>query len=557
MGAFNEDGRWFHTPAWAFNHTINDDRNQGHRVNRQYNPKGRWTFEKEIGMRAMSLDGEWEIQHISLPWGWECEDGKNITIVEALVPEECFRYERDPHLHPKIAEKLWFATNGQRDGDSSLTYNNTKGNVTEEEANVIAMCRDEVKISQHNDDTCGAKCGTGRYDGYALYPERFSVNITSHIEWYLSRGVDIKVVLSMRDKTISSRGKLIGHCHLVDVGKKEDEVALSLMSEAIEKYGKFGSRRGTLPEDIIGTERVIISSYEGLMAMEEAYLHILYNQLGINSTYIPSFVNGNTKYLVDVTAEKKEKQQTTQQQHVSLEDRPPVMFGGQQSYVVPPPKQSLLPKRVIAILGPESSGTKFLSSALAVAVNAYKSGGQWSYAPLPYEESSQSEQWVYHQYNYRRAMSTDGEFEIQHISLPWGWSCKDEQTMNTVEALVPEECFRYEVNPELRPESAERYWLMNEGSKKLKPTRKKRMHRPRFLEANGLPDAASLDAGVLERCRNELHISEDSTSCGAKCGAGRYDGLALFPRRFFVNITSHIEWYQSRGVSDLPALNDI
>ena len=75
------------------------------------------------------------------------------------------------------------------------------------------------------------------------------MNISSHIEWYLSRGVDIKVILSMRDRHISSKGKLKSHCHLVDVGRREDEVALSLMTEAIEKYGARSSRRGTLTED--------------------------------------------------------------------------------------------------------------------------------------------------------------------------------------------------------------------------------------------------------------------------------------------------------------------
>ena len=113
-----------------------------------------------------------------------------------------------------------------------------------------------MKISQKNDQwTCGAKCGDGQYDGFALYPQRFSVNITSHIEWWLARGVDIKVIISLRDRHISSKGKLKTHCHLVDAGRKEDEVALSQLSEAIEKYR--------------GTGRVITVSYEGLMMMQE------------------------------------------------------------------------------------------------------------------------------------------------------------------------------------------------------------------------------------------------------------------------------------------------
>ena len=115
------------------------------------------------------------------------------------------------------------------------------------------------------------------------------MNITSHIEWYLSRGVDIKVVVSILDRSASSRGKLKGHCHLSDVGWREDEVALSLMSEAMDKYGTNG--------------RVIAASYEGLMQMKEVYLCTIYHQLGIDLRYIPLFSDGNKKYLTTIDTE--------------------------------------------------------------------------------------------------------------------------------------------------------------------------------------------------------------------------------------------------------------
>ena len=70
----------------------------------------------------MSLDGDlgkWEIQHFSLPWGWLCEEGEDVNFVEALVPGECFRYESDPHLHPKTAEKLWYSTGPKKHGRSN------------------------------------------------------------------------------------------------------------------------------------------------------------------------------------------------------------------------------------------------------------------------------------------------------------------------------------------------------------------------------------------------------------------------------------------------------
>ena len=187
-----------------------------------------------------------------------------------------------------------------------------------------------MKISEEIDSwTRGAKCGIGKYNGYALYPLRFFVNITSHIEWYLSRGVDIKVVLSMRDRSISSRGKLKGHCHLADVARREDEVALDLMAEAIQKYGSSKDRVNTV-------------SYEGLMGMQQSYLFEVYAQLGIQSTHIPSFYDGNEKYVTNANLGKEELdlEQQQQQQQIILDSRPPKP----QKYRPPPTRASLLPK---------------------------------------------------------------------------------------------------------------------------------------------------------------------------------------------------------------------
>ena len=421
VGAFTKDGGWVHTPAWAFNHTLKGSKRKS--FSGQYNPTGRWTYETDIKRRASTSDNEWEIQHISLPWGWECEEDKDIKIVEALVPDECFRYEKDPYLHPKSAEQLWFSTNGRDLDSSSLVDENRE--VTLEEANLMTMCRSEVKISETNDEfTCGAKCGTGRYNGCALYPERFSVNITSHLEWYLSRGVDIKVVISIRDRSISSRGKLKGHCHLADVGRKEDEVALNLISEVLEKYGSTsGSRRGTLPQDTIEKDRVFTVSYEGMMGMKDAYMYELYHRLGIDSTYLPMFVDGNRKYLVDIPDKKIPKQANS----VNLPPKP-------QRYVEPPPKASLLPKRVITVFGHESSGTKLIASSIATSLGLWPKEGKW--------RTGEKSAWIYHQYVDGRV--SDGELEVQHLSLPMGWHCeKDVQTTpNIVEALVPEDCSR-------------------------------------------------------------------------------------------------------------------
>ena len=90
VGTFTEDEGWFHTPARTFSHTHTVEGDYGSwisRVHRQYPAR------TDIGRRAMSLDGdlgEWEIQHFSLPWGWLCEEGEDVNIVEALVPRKFF-----------------------------------------------------------------------------------------------------------------------------------------------------------------------------------------------------------------------------------------------------------------------------------------------------------------------------------------------------------------------------------------------------------------------------------------------------------------------------------
>lgn len=99
---------------------------------------------------------------------------------------------------------------------------------------------------------------------------------TSHIEWYLSRGIDISVVISMRDRSISRAAKHREHCAIEAVAEKEDEIAMTLINEAIDKYGTRGN----------GEERVILVSYEGLMEFRETYLFDLYYQVSLRFVFL-------------------------------------------------------------------------------------------------------------------------------------------------------------------------------------------------------------------------------------------------------------------------------
>lgn len=337
----------------------------------------------KVNNKARTEDGKTDVQHLSLPWGSSCEDNSSdemsVHVVDALVPRECFRYEFAPSLDPSIAQAAVIMS-------QELVKVARDGPQTEVEAQVLKQCHEEVFISEHSNSSCGAKCGTGVFNGYALYPKRFSVNITSQIEWYLQRGVDVTVILSTRDRSISARSKEKNHCNIEKLRRREDEVAIELMNEALEKYGAFGSIKRGL---------VIVSSYEALMSMKDAYLFGLYKQLGINSTYVPSYSDGNEKYVTDANEANTHKNSSTAEHDRSISVQQPKSEAKGMN-----PKDLILPKTLITVVGQEGSGSTFLSTTLS------------------------------------KAMSADDESSLQHISLPQG--CYSERNATTVDALTPE-----------------------------------------------------------------------------------------------------------------------
>ncbi len=253
----------------------------------RYGNPGRTIVERVVAKRAMSPDRSIEIQHLSLPWGmWFSPKGncnpeyaKHTEVVEALVPEECFRFEHEASWPSRL--------------------NVTAPESCREEAHISAwnvwgtnsLSGHAAKSSEGSRRTwsCGSKCGMGLNAGYALYPRRFFVNISSHVEWYLSRGVDITAIVSVRDRSISHRGKTRVHCKNETVALSEESKARGIMREALKTYGSYGRYENK--------GRVIMVSYEGLMSLKSEYLFDVYNSLGINSAYSPEFKDGNEKYV--------------------------------------------------------------------------------------------------------------------------------------------------------------------------------------------------------------------------------------------------------------------
>ena len=403
---------------------------------------------KNVQGRARALDGSIEIQHLSLPWGWRCAANKfddldpSINIVEALVPEECFRYELAPSLDHSIAEQIFMRRGDGQEIDTIKVA--SEGPQTETEVLALQQCRNKVYISEES-NYCGAKCGEGVFNGYALYPRRFSVNITSHIEWYLQRGVDVTVIMSVRDRSISERGKENLHCKVKNVRRREDEVALDLMTEGLEKYGLFGS---------IERNRVIVSSYEVLMSLKNEYLLYLYKQLRINSTYVPSYFDGNMKYVTDANMSNMGKNGIKSDTSSRL-SKSKVKNGANRNDV-------MLPKKLVSVVGLEEHGVNFLSDALEEAVSA-----------------------------------TD-DFRVQQILLPQFQKCVSSDSkvdVTTIDVFVPEGCICYD--------------------KKLK----------------------HLDSLNIKECQED-----------ERCGKDQLSGRVFHPGKFYVNVTSHIQWYMARGV---------
>ena len=44
-------------------------------------------------------------------------------------------------------------------------------------------------------------------------------------------------------------------------------------------------------------DNVVVVSYESLLKLKSTYIEMLYDVLGIDSNYVPTFRNGNAKYL--------------------------------------------------------------------------------------------------------------------------------------------------------------------------------------------------------------------------------------------------------------------
>ena len=121
-----------------------------------------------------------------------------------------------------------------------------------------------------------------------------------------------------------------------------------------------------------------------------------------------------------------------------------------------PPKHSILPQRVITVIGAESSGTTLLSTALGVATGAFNAGGEW-YEITTYRNNKRKvsvdqsdlvfrrdavKKMDFKEAVNRRVTSTDG-VEIQHLSVSLGCffcQCKERSELTQHSLVFPISC---------------------------------------------------------------------------------------------------------------------
>ena len=80
---------------------------------------------------------------------------------------------------------------------------------------------------------------------------------------------------------------------------------------------------------------------------------------------------------------------------------------------------SVLPKRLITVFGTESSGSTFLATTLGIATGVFPKNGKQ--VTLPSDRNNNTGRTIVQRTVSKRARSANGDIEIQHLSLPWGW----------------------------------------------------------------------------------------------------------------------------------------
>lgn len=147
---------------------------------------------------------------------------------------------------------------------------------------------------------------------HSIYPARYFLDIIANKEFYESKGIEQVVVIVIRDKTVSFTSR-VEHCNTTTLRFEEEQLGTEIINNAIKKYIlNDGDDRRKLSSTLPSGNGVVLVSYETLLKLKEVYIRMIYDALGIQSDYLPTFKDGNQKYITAPRAKTIRKPYGTQ-----------------------------------------------------------------------------------------------------------------------------------------------------------------------------------------------------------------------------------------------------
>ena len=253
-----------------------------------------------------------EIQHFSLPWGsyggggGGSGGGRSSSL--STTTSQNVKNQMPPTIPVIPPQECMIQTNQFGRNIPQTIWDNTAGSVG-------------IDFNKHECETllrASKNGGGGGGISKIKTPLRWFLDITSHIQWYSERGVDATAVIVVRDTSIHFRGVYKNHVlHNATAAEEQHQVGLNIINKAlttlISNYNPIkldnGENNYYYPNGGAGagaggqqfnSPQLILVSYETLMSLKEPYLKSIYDQLHISSGYVPTFHDGNSKYVIPV-----------------------------------------------------------------------------------------------------------------------------------------------------------------------------------------------------------------------------------------------------------------
>jgi hypothetical protein len=139
------------------------------------------------------------------------------------------------------------------------------------------------------------------------------------------------------------------------------------------------------------------------------------------------------------------------------------------------PKYSMLPKKIISVIGLESSGTQFVSKIFeeALQTGPYREGSLPCYETCT-DDTLECERKKTLIKNHD-CIENNRDIQVQHFSLPWGATCILQPNPPIVNVILPPQCSREQTDPieikECNAMSSDIYGIQLNGKPMIYPKR--------------------------------------------------------------------------------------